>query len=455
MTVQAILRPRTAAIAVLVLLAAVLVAPSARAAAKITEVVSPGGINAWLVEEHSIPMLALEITFLGGAALDPAGKDGLANLLSGLLDEGAGELDSFAFQERLEDLAISLFFEAGRDTVNGSLRTLTENRDEAFRLLGLSLTQPRFDDEPVERIRGQILTGLSRAKEDPNRIIGKTFFQEAFSGHAYARSVRGSEESVSAVAADDLRAFVRTRFALDNMIIGVVGDITPDALGRLLDSALLALPQTAVPYDVPETQFANTGETLIVRKEIPQSVVLWGLAGIKRDDPDYFAAVLLNHVLGGGGFSSRLYDEIREKRGLAYSVYSSIYPMQKAGLFLGGVGTANERVAESLAIVREQIEDIAENGITAEELEAAKTYVTGSFPLRLNSNTRIANTLIGLQIFDLGIDYLERRSDIIHLVTLKDVRRMAERLFRADEMLTIIVGDPVGIEGARDIEAEP
>ncbi len=433
---------------------ALLLVGSANAATKITEVISPGGIKAWLVEEHSIPMLAFEISFMGGAALDPAGKEGVANLLSGLLDEGAGELDSFAFQERLEDLAISLSFQAGRDTFNGSLRTLTENRDEAFRLLGLALNEARFDAEPVERIRGQILVGIRRGKENPNRIISQAFFREAFPGHVYSRLVRGTEETLSAITADDLRQFVKTRLARDNMIVGVVGDVTPEELGLLLDKALAALPAVSDPYDSPDAVVPASGETLIVRKEIPQSIVMWGLNGIKRKDPDYFAAVLLNHVLGGGSFSSRLYDEIREKRGLAYSVYSSLYPLQKAGLFLGGVGTANERVAESLGLVRDQIRDIGENGISAEELENAKTYVTGSFPLRLNSNSRIASTLIGLQMFELGIDYLDRRSAIINGVTIEDIQAMTARLFRADDMLTIIVGDPSGIENAREIEAE-
>ena len=428
-----------------------LLAATASAATKITEVTSPGGIKAWLVQEPTIPMLALEISFRGGSALDPGGKEGLANLLSGVLDEGAGELDSLAFQERLEDLAISLSFDAGRDAFDGSLRTLTKNRDEAFRLLGLALTQPRFDEEPVGRIRGQIIAGIVRQREDPNHLAGRAFFEAAFAGHPYANPTKGTVESVSTVTADDLRQFVRGRFALDNLIVGAVGDIAPEELGRLLDSALGGLPAEAEPFDVPEFMPAATDETLIVRKEIPQSVVMFGMPGIKRDDPDYFVAVLLNHVLGGGSFSSRLYTEIREKRGLAYSVYSSVYPLENSGLIIGGVGSANARVAESLALVREQFADVAENGISEAELDAAKTYITGAFPLRLDSNARIARTLVVLQDFDLGIDYLDRRAAIINAVTIDDVRRMADRLFDAGNMLTVIVGDPEGVEG-REID---
>ncbi len=289
----------------------------AHAATKITEVTSPGGIKAWLVQEPTIPMLALEISFRGGSALDPEGKAGLANLLSGLLDEGAGELDSFAFQERLEDLAISMSFDANRDGFDGSLRTLTKNRDEAFRLLGLALTQPHFDEEPVERIRGQILAGIASRREDPNRIAGRAFLEAAFSGHPYGHSTRGTVETVSQVTADDLRQFVKARFARDNLTVAAVGDVTPEELGRLLDLALGGLPVQSASFDVPDFKPVEAGETLIVRKQIPQSIVVFGMPGIKRDDPDYFAAVLVNHVLGGGSFSSRLYNEIREKRGLA------------------------------------------------------------------------------------------------------------------------------------------
>lgn len=436
-----------------VALSLLLLAAPAGAATKITEVTSPGGIKAWLVQEPSIPMLALEISFSGGSALDPKEKEGLANLLSSLLDEGAGEFDSQGFQERLEDLAISLSFDSGRDSFDGSLRTLTKNREEAFRLLGLALTQPRFDDEPVERMRGQIIAGIVRRAEDPNRLAGRAFFETAFAGHPYASPTRGTVESVSAVTADDLRRFVRTRFARDNVIVGAVGDITPEELGRLLDGALGGLPANAEPFDVPDFMPADTDETLIVRKEIPQSVVMFGMPGIKRDDPDYFAAVLLNHVVGGGSFSSRLYTEIREKRGLAYSVYSSVYPLENSGLIIGGVGSANARVAESLALVREQFTDVAENGISEAELDAAKTFITGSFPLRLNSNARIARTLVVLQEFDLGIDYLDRRAGIINAVSIDDVRRMADRLFDTGKILTVIVGDPEGVEG-REIDLD-
>lgn len=432
-------RHLAAAAVALVLLAG---AGLAHAATRIIPVTSPGGISAWLVEEHSIPMVALELNFRGGASLDPEGKEGLSNLLSGLLDEGAGPLDSAAFQQRLQDLAITLRFDASRDSFSGSLRTLTRHREAAFELLGLALNQPRFDDEPVARIREQVMTGIRSRSEDPNTIVGNTFFRVAYPGHPYGRPTQGTLDSVAKVTTEDLRNFVKTRFGRDNLVIGVVGDVTPEELGVLLDRAFAALPAKAQIAPVVDVVPEATGRVEVVRRDIPQSVVMWGLPGLKRNDPDYFAAVLMNFVLGGSTFNSRLYSEVREKRGLAYSVYSSVVPLERSALVMGGVGTANERVAQSLDLVRAEIRSIAERGITDEELQLAKTYTIGAFALSLDSNARIAQTLISLQIYNLGLDYLEKRADIINAVTREDVQRIARRLLRAEAMTVVVVGDP-------------
>ena len=432
------------------LLAAVLiwaVPPSGVSAASIQEVRSPGGITAWLVQERSIPMLAVEIRFRGGASLDPAGKEGLANLLSGLLDEGAGDLDSQTFQGRLEDLAISLSYNAGRDGFSGSMRTLTENTDEAFRLLRLSLTEPRFDQEPVERIRSQVITGIRSREQNPDTIVGRTLFEKLYPNHPYGRPSRGTSKSVTTITVDDLRAFVDRRFAKGNLIVGVVGDISAERLSGLLDQAFGSLPEAAEnSVSVANVVPVAAGGIEVIRRPIPQSVLMWAMPGIKRNDPDYFAAVLMNYVLGGGSFTSRLYAEVREKRGLAYSVYSAVVPYEHSGIVLGGVGTQNGQLAESLSLIQTEIKKVAREGITAEELEAAKTYTTGAFPLSLTSNARIAGMLVTLQVLDLGIDYLERRAGLINQVTLDDVRVVAARLLDVDAMSVVVVGDPEGVE---------
>ena len=432
------------------LVAAVLVwtvLPSGVSAADIQKVRSPGGITAWLVQERSIPMLAVEIRFRGGASLDPAGKEGLANLLSGLLDEGAGDLDSQTFQGRLEDLAISLSYNTGRDGFSGSMRTLTEHTNEAFRLLRLSLMEPRFDQQAVERMRSQVITGIRSREQNPGTIAGRTLFKKLYPDHPYGRPSRGTPKSVTAITVDDLRAFVDRRFAKGNLIVGVVGDISAERLSGLLDQAFGDLPEVSESSVlVADVMPVAAGGTEVIRRPIPQSVLMWAMPGIKRNDPDYFAAVLVNRVLGGGGLTSRLYAEVREKRGLAYSVYSAVVPYEHSGIVLGGVGTQNGQLAESLSLIQTEITKVAREGITAEELEAAKTYTTGAFPLSLTSNARTAGMLVTLQALDLGIDYRERRAGLINKVTLDDVRAVAGRLLDVDAMSVVVVGDTEGVE---------
>jgi zinc protease len=420
---------------------------AAQAATKVEEVTSPGGIRAYLISEPSIPFLSLAMNWKGGSVLDPTGKEGTAYLLSGLLDEGAGELDSQAFRTELEDLAIRLTFDADRDAFTGDLRTLTEHRERAFELLRLALTAPRFDAEPVERIRSQVQTSLRRDAEDPDYLASLTWFQAAFPDHPYGRPVRGSQDSVAAITVADLRAFVGARLAKDNLVVGVAGDITAAELAPLLDRAFGGLPATSAPIDIAPTQPASVAKPMVVRRDVPQSQVLFGETGIERDDPDFYAAYVVNHILGGGGFTSRLTSEVREKRGLAYSVYSYLYPADYSPLWLGGLGTSNASVGQALDLVRAELQRMAAGELTEPELAEAKTYLTGSFPLRLTSNDRIAGLLVSMQVEQLGLDYLDRRNGFIEVVTLADVKRVAARLYHPDRLLTVIVGDPVGIEG--------
>jgi zinc protease len=418
----------------------------AHAAAKVEHVVSPGGIEAYLIYEPAIPFMSLSLRFKGGTIADPEGKEGLAYLVSGLLDEGAGELDSQAFRTELEDLAISLSFDAGRDDFTGSLKTLTEHRDRAFELLRLAMMEPRFDEEPVDRIRSQIQSSLRRKVEDPDYVASRTWFETAFAGHAYARPTEGTVESLDAIEKADLEGFVGRRLARDNLLIGVAGDVSAEELGALLDHAFGNLPATSTPVDVPTVEPGGTG-TLLVEKDVPQSQVLFGQVGLDRHDPDFYTAYVANHILGGGGFTSRLTSEIREDRGLAYSVYSYLYPMDHAPTWIGGLGTSNASVREAIELVKTEIGRMAAGEVEQPELEDAKTYLTGSFPLRLTSHDRIARLLVSIQADDLGIDYLDKRNGYIEAVTLDDVKRVAARLYHPDNLFTVVVGDPPDLEG--------
>ena len=437
-----LLRPAAAG----ALLALVLLLSAAPAqATKIEKVVSPGGIVAWLVEDHLNPIITMHFAFRGGAALDPMGKEGLANMVAGLLDEGAGDLDSKAFQQTLEDLSITLRFEDGRDSFGGKLQTLTHNRDRAFDLARLAMTGPRFDAEPVERIRAQIAAKLRQDQTDPDAVAGRTLMGALFPDHPYGRPSDGTLESVAKLTVDDLRAFVGRRLAKDTLFIAVFGDITAKDLAPLLDRTFGALPAKAAPWKIPEVAAKADGRVLVVEKPIAQSNILFADRGIKRDHKDFYAAYVMNHILGGGGFTSRLYTEVREKRGLAYSVYTYLHPLDSTALMVGGAGTANERAAETLKVVRDEWRRLAEKGVTAEELTNAKRFLTGSFPLRFTSSQNMAAMVLGMQMEDLGIDYLDKRNKLIEAVTVADIKRVAANLLHPDRLVFTVVGQPAGV----------
>ncbi|MFW5679888.1 MAG: M16 family metallopeptidase [Pseudomonadota bacterium] len=425
-------------------MAALAAAPAA--AAKVERVVSPGGIEAYLMHEPSVPLIALSFYFEGGAQLETEGTAGLARMAAALLDEGAGDLESEAFRTALEDNAIRLGFDASRDGFTGELRTLTANRDLAFELTRLALTEPRFDAEPIERIRAQSIAMLMRRQNDPNSLAREHFFRAAFPDHAYGLPERGTIETVSAIDRARIVAFTERQLVRDRLHIGVAGDITAAELAPILDQVFGDLPATAPGPTVADVTPVG-GDLVVVDQAVPQSVVFFGHGGIARKDPDYYAAYVANYILGGGGFQSRLLQEIREKRGLAYSAYSYLIEAEHSPLWAGGVATNNADVAESIRLVRQEVARMAAGEISEDDLEGAKTFLTGSFPLRLTSNAQIASLLVGMSVQDLGADFLDRRNDYIEAVTLEDVRRVSADLFDPEALLFVVVGQPQGLEG--------
>ncbi len=417
-------------------------AVSAAPVAPVERVVTPAGIEIWYVREANIPVISVSLGFRGGTALDPADKSGLANFALGLLDEGAGDMDSLAFQQAVVNRAIQLSGDASRDMVTVSLQTISRHRDEAFGLLGLALGDAHFAAEPVERVRLQILNTLADEERSPRSIAARDWFRDVFAEHPYSRRANGTEEAVRAITPADLKAWAKGRFARDNLIVGASGDVAPEEIARLVDIALAGLPAEAATAAVPEAAFPAAGATRVVRMPLMQSIVVFGLPGIKRDDADFYAGYVMNYILGGGGFTSRLYQEVREKRGLAYSVYSYLAPLEHAGLYMGGVATRNDGVAEVLDIIRAEIARLAEHNISAEELAMAKQYLTGAFPLRLDTSGKVARILVQMQFEDLGIDYLVRRNGYIEAVTLDDTARAARRLLDPERMRVVVVGDP-------------
>jgi zinc protease len=429
----------------LAITASLFLGASNASAIEIKEVISTKGIKAWLVEDHTNPIITMDISFRGGSALDPVGKEGLANLVSATLDEGAGDIKSQAFQRKLEDLAISISFSSRLDSFSGSLRTLKRNQKTAFDLLHLALTEPRFDADPVARIRSQIIAGIRRNSENPRRIARRTLFSKLFSNHPYGRPSGGTEASVNIIKVADLKIFVEQRLARNNLIVSVIGDITEADLKTQLDKTFGALPAKATPWEVAEIVPDGIKKTIVVDKAIPQSVITFAQPGIKRNHPDFFSAYVMNYVLGGGGFESRLYEEVREKRGLAYSAYSYLAPLNHAGLIIGGAGTANARTGETVTVLRDEWTKMSKIGLSQRELTDAKTYLTGSYPLRFSSSGRIAGMMTGIQMEELGIDYIKKRNSLIEGVTLKDVNRVAAQLLDPNKITMVVVGKPKGV----------
>jgi zinc protease len=410
---------------------------------KIQRVISPGGIEAWLVESHDNPLIAMRFAFRGGSSQDPQGKEGLAYFVTAMMDEGAGPFDAVGFQERAQALAMRMDFDASRDVMLGNVQTLSANKDEVFDLVRLALTEPRFDQDAIERVRAQILAGLKFDENDPGTVASLAWDRLAFGDHPYGRPIKGSKASIASMTREDLKDYVARVFARDKLVISVVGDIDAETLGRTLDHVFGNLPANSALSSVAEAEPPLGPTREVIEMDVPQSVAQFGHRGIARKDDDFIAAYVLNYIIGGGGFASRLMEEVREKRGLAYSVHSNLFPYQHGSVFVGNVATKNEAVGRSLDVIESELRRLAEQGPTAEELASAKSYLTGAYALRFESSSSIANQLLWIQIEDLGIDYVHRRNALVEAVTLDDIKRVAKRLIEADRLITTIVGKPV------------
>lgn len=433
------LRPLLAVIAVL----AIHVVPAA--AIEIKEVKSKAGITAWLVEDHTNPLIAMQFSFQGGAANDPQGKEGTAHFITAMMDEGAGDLDSAAFQAKRDDLAMKMSFDANFDQFQGSLQTLSAKRDESFALLKLALTKPRFDKDPMDRVRDQLLVGARQNAEEPDSISSSAWMVKAFGDHPYARESEGTVKSLATITQDDLRAMYKQLFSRKGLKVAVVGDIHAEDLAKLLDDVFGELPDTEPPKPAPMINVAAKASTQVIDRNIPQSIITFGHDGLLRADPDFIPAYVTSFILGGGGFGSRLTEEVREKRGLTYGVSIGLYPFDRAGLVFGQLGTRNDKAGEALDVVKDTMRKFAEEGPTAAELAETKTYLTGSYDLRFDSNAKIASQLLAIQQDNLGIDYINRRNDMVRAVTLDQAKAQAKRISNPDKLIVTVVGQPVGI----------
>lgn len=411
----------------------------------IQTITSPGGIKAWLVEDHNIPFTALEIRFRGGTSLDDPAKRGAVNLMTATIEEGTGDLDSAGFAKARDSLAATFRFDSDEDAVSVSARFLTENRDEAIDLLRRAITEPSFNQEDIDRVRGQVLANIRSEAKDQGALAGRRLKAMAFADHPYATDGDGTLESVAALTRDDILAAHKATLARDRIYVAAAGDITADDLGKMLDKLLAGLPETGATLPARAPLHLSGGVT-IVDFPGPQSTILFAHEGMKRDDPDFFAASLLNEIVGGTRFSARLMTEVREKRGLTYGIGSYLVGYDLAELYMGQFSSANATVAEAIDVVRSEWKRIAEEGPTEDELAKAKTYMTGSYPLRFDGNGPIANILVGMQMIGLDADYPKTRNDRVNAVTMADVQRVAKSLYRPDDLRFVVVGTPDGIQ---------
>lgn len=411
----------------------------------IKEVTTPLGIKAWLVEDKSAPVVALSFSFASGTASDPDGQLGVTSLMARLLTDGAGTLDAQAFRRRQEDAAASLGFGASLDRLSGTLRVLSANRDEGFELLRLALSQPRFDPDMVDQRRAQTIAGLNQAEQRPQSVAGRTLMTTLFQGHPYANNPEGTREDLKALTPARLKQRAATLLVRSGLIVAAVGDIGEGELARQLDRAFGGLVVGTVPPLPPEWKPPTKPRTVVVERPVPQSTALMALPGIARDDPDWYSAVVMNHVLGGGGQQSRLFNEVRERRGLTYGVSSGLRTYKRAALLVVSTASANERVADAIRVVRAEIARMRTEGITEQELADAKTYLSGALALSLDSSGSVASLMHSLQVDGLSPDHLVRREALIAAVKIDSVRRVARRLLREETMTTIVVGKPVGV----------
>ena len=429
--------------------AALIVATSTAWAIEIQEVKSDSGVTAWLVQDNSIPLIAMKFSFNGGAATDPTDKTGLSEFLSGMLDEGAGDLTSAQFQAALNDNSIKLGFSSSQHRFDGGLQTLSVNRELAFDLLAKAITAPRFDEKPLERIRRQFLVSLKRDNEQPRTIATRAWIKTMVGkDHPYARPRSGTEQGLKSISADDLRAKAKKIFTRDQLFVAVTGDIDAQTLKTMLDKVFGSLPARSDLPEVPEAKISEEAQIQIIDRDIPQSVIQFGTKGIKRKDKDFVTAYVLFNIFGSGSFGSRLMEEVREKRGLSYSAYATLYPLRRAGLIFGSAATVNARVGETVKVVTDEFRKMAENGPTQKELDNAISYLTGAYALRFDTNSKIAGQLLANMKNDLGIDYVTKRNDLIRSVTLADVKRVAKRILRPDQLVFTIVGKPQGVTEA-------
>jgi zinc protease len=417
---------------------------AARHGVPVAEIVSPSGVRAWLVSDSTVPMIVVRAYWRGGSASQPENLSGVTTMMADMLTEGAGDMDADAFKERLETLNMSLGFGADWDGVGMTLTTLSENRDAAFEMARLALTAPRFDAAPMERIKRQMLVNIRQRETNASYVANLALDQALYPDHVYAN--RTSRESVGRITRADIQARRAAVINRATLRLTIVGDIDAGTAGRLIDSTFGPLPMGEPPPEPPDAALRAPSPLIVRELPQPQSLILFAAPGIQDEDPDWIPLTVANYILGGGGFSSRLMNEVREQRGLVYGIGTTSSVREHAALIRGSAQSENGDVAEALAATRAEMARLYAQGATQQEVDDAITFLTGSFALDLDSNAKIATVAHAYQVAGRDVSYINRRNDLIRAVTLEDVNRVIRRLFDPEAFTFVVVGEPEGLE---------
>ncbi|HJW23522.1 MAG TPA: pitrilysin family protein [Rhodocyclaceae bacterium] len=423
---------------ILFALAALVACQVALAGVNIQHWVSPSGARVYFVESSALPILDVQVDFAAGSMFDPAGKSGVASLTRSILDLGAGNLDENAIADRLADIGAHLGGGADTDRASVSLRTLSapDKREPALDILRSVLTAPRFDAAIFQREKTRTIASLKEALTRPDTIAGKAFWEAAYPAHPYGR--QSEPATVAKIGRDDLLNFYRTYYNAKNATVTLVGSLSRAEAEKVVESLVGKLPKGEAP-NLPADPQLPKGETRRIAHPAAQSHIYVGLPAIRRGDPDFFPLIVGNYSLGGGGFVSRLMKEVRDKRGYAYSVYSYFAPLKQPGPFQIGLQTKRSQADEALKVSRSILEGFLKEGLSPEELEAAKANLIGSFPLRLDSNKKILENVANIGFYGLPLDYLDRYQDRVRAVTAEEVRQAFARHVRTDHLVTVMV----------------
>jgi len=417
-------------------------ASAASASPSIQHWQTANGARVLFVEAHELPMVQLRVVFDAGSARDNVAHSGLAALTNAMLRQGAGGLDADQIATRFEELGAEFGNESLRDMGLVELRSLSEPErlGPAAELLGMVIARPDFPAAALARERARFLTALEQERQSPDAVAEKLFYQDLYRDHPYALHPNGTQAGIGAITDADLRAFHSRYYVGSNAVVAIIGDLDGAAARKLAETLVGSLPQGERAAELPAVSLLSAANEQRVEFPSSQSHVLIGEPGMNRTDPDYFALYVGNYVLGGGGLVSRLSNEVREKNGLAYSVYSYFIPMRMAGPFLIGLQTRNAETTRALELARKTVAEFVQNGPTDEELGAARRNLTGGFPLRIDSNKKIAEYLAVIGFYDLPLTYLDDFIGKVDAVTAEQVRDAFRRRVHPDRMLTVVVG---------------